>query len=191
MVLGAALLLAALSLFLFNQREAWKAENYSEEILAQVIENIDIISSHTDTGSFGGYGNMNEIQVDGIDYIGYLSIPSLGLQLPVASQWSYERLKIVPCRYAGSAMTDDLVIAAHNYPRHFGTLSKLSPGDEVYFIDGHNVAYDYEVMEVDILAATAVEEMTSGDYDLTLFTCTYGGKSRVTVRCEKKDGSEE
>jgi hypothetical protein len=25
--------------------------------------------------------------------------------------------------------------------------------------------------------------MTDGEYDLTLFTCTYGGKSRVTVRC--------
>lgn len=26
--------------------------------------------------------------------------------------------------------------------------------------------------------------MTSGDYPLTLFTCTYGGKSRITVRCD-------
>ena len=27
--------------------------------------------------------------------------------------------------------------------------------------------------------------MTAGDFDLTLFTCTYGGKSRVTLRCDR------
>jgi sortase A len=43
--------------------------------------------------------------------------------------------------------------------------------------------YTYSVAEIDTLMPTAVEEMTDGDYDLTLFTCTYGGKSRVTVRC--------
>ena len=45
--------------------------------------------------------------------------------------------------------------------------------------------WKYEVAAVDILAPTDVEDMTAGDYDLTLFTCTYGGKSRVTVRCQR------
>ena len=39
---------------------------------------------------------------------------------------------------------------------------------------------------LEILQPTAVEEMTSGDYDLTLFTCTYGGATRFTVRCLRK-----
>ena len=30
-----------------------------------------------------------------------------------------------------------------------------------------------------------VDNMTTGQGPLTLFTCTYGGASRVTVRCEK------
>ena len=38
---------------------------------------------------------------------------------------------------------------------------------------------------VDILDHTAVEDMISGEYDLTLFTCTYGGENRVTVRCDR------
>jgi sortase A len=29
--------------------------------------------------------------------------------------------------------------------------------------------------------------MESGDWDLTLFTCTTGGQSRITVRCVLKD----
>jgi len=36
----------------------------------------------------------------------------------------------------------------------------------------------------EVLLPTAVEEMTAGEWDLTLFTCTLGGRSRVTVRCE-------
>ena len=30
--------------------------------------------------------------------------------------------------------------------------------------------------------------MTSGDWDLTLFTCTYGGQERYTVRCTLATG---
>lgn len=30
---------------------------------------------------------------------------------------------------------------------------------------------------------TVKAEMTGGDWDLTLFTCTIGGKKRITVRC--------
>ena len=36
---------------------------------------------------------------------------------------------------------------------------------------------------VETLPETAVEEMRAGEWDLTLFTCTYDGRARVTVRC--------
>ena len=99
------------------------------------------------------------------------------------SSWSYPQLKIAPCRYYGSVKTRDLVIAAHNYSRHFGNIKNLSAGDQVYFIDVEGVISSYEVAEVDTLNPTDVENMTSSGYALTLFTCTYGGQSRVTVRC--------
>ncbi len=129
--------------------------------------------------------DMPEKDVDGVAYIGSLSIPSLELELPVISQWSYPNLKIAPCRYTGSAYLDDLVIAAHNYESHFGRLKELSLGDEVVFTDMAGNVFRYEVAELETLAPTAIEEMTAGEYDLTLFTCTIGGKSRVTVRCDK------
>jgi sortase A len=128
---------------------------------------------------------MTEVEIDGRLYIGYLFIPALGLELPVQSQWDYPGLKISPCRYVGSTKTDDLVIAAHNYDRHFGRISKLAQGDLVYFTDMDGVQTTYQVMETLILQPTAIEEMTTSGYDLTLFTCTYGGKTRVTVRCDR------
>ena len=48
--------------------------------------------------------------------------------------------------------------------------------------------FTYEMAERETLMPTSVEEMTSGDWDLTLFTCTVGGQSRVTVRCTLVEG---
>ena len=123
-------------------------------------------------------------RIDGYLCIGCLSIPSLGLELPVMSDWSYPQLKLSPCRYSGSTGTGDLVICAHNYARHFGKLKTLSEGAEVYFTDMDGMTRRYEVAAVEILPPTDLENMTAGEYDLTLFTCTYGGQSRVTVRCD-------
>lgn len=41
----------------------------------------------------------------------------------------------------------------------------------------------YQVDSVEILKKTEVEQMEAGDWDLTLFTCTYGGQTRFTLRC--------
>ena len=126
------------------------------------------------------------MEIDGYGYIGYLSIPKLELDLPIMSQWDNKRLRIAPCRYVGSVRGEDLVLMAHNYAKHFGRLSQLSQGDMVIFTDMDGVVTQYQVMAQDILAPDAVEEMTAGAFDLTLFTCTYGGRSRVTVYCDKR-----
>lgn len=189
MLLGTVLILAALSLFLWNQKEASQAGQAAEQVLPLLMERLEA-PEETGKKEVPAYPApyspaMTEVEIDGHAYIGYLSIPSLELELPIMSQWDYERLKTAPCRYAGSTQTSDLVLAAHNYTKHFGLLQKLSPGDMVFFTDMDGRTFCYEVALVEVLAPTDVEEMTAGDYDLTLFTCTYGGQSRVTVRCER------
>lgn len=123
--------------------------------------------------------------VDGVDYIGVIAVPSLSLELPVASEWSYERLKTSPCRYSGSVYSGDMVFCAHNYSSHFGQIKTLKPGDAVVFTDVDGNVYNYEVAELETLQPAAVDEMKSGEWDLTLFTCTIGGQTRVTVRCDR------
>lgn len=107
----------------------------------------------------------------------------LELELPVMAQWSYPGLRTAPGRYTGTLLGRDLVIAAHNYLHHFGRLNQLSIGDEVVFTDVRGQRFHYTVADLEILQPTAIEEMTAGEYDLTLFTCTYGGRTRFTVRC--------
>lgn len=184
MIIGAVLVVLALSLFLWNRYEDRRAAQSAEEILTQVMAAIeqgadDLVQDPYD-------GEMPVVNIDGYDYIGYVSLPTLGLYLPVMAEWDYPRLKIAPCRYTGSTETNDLVIAAHNYSRHFGTIKTLQTGDDVTFTDMSGVTSHYKVVEVDVLNPMAVEEMTSGEFDLTLFTCTYGGQSRVTARCMRE-----
>ena len=128
---------------------------------------------------------MPEDQIDGQTYIGVLEIQALSLSLPVISAWSYPNLKIAPCRYAGSVYLDNMVIAAHNYQSHFGKLETLSHDDNVSFTDVDGNVFAYKVVEIETLSPYAIEEMTIGDWDLTLFTCTLGGQSRVAVRCDR------
>ena len=110
----------------------------------------------------------------------------LGLELPVLSDWDYTKLNIAPCRYHGTLRGEDLVIMAHNYSCHFGPISRLQEGDEVLFVDMDGILTRYQVVGSDILNPFSSREITAGVYDLTLFTCTYGGKSRVTVYCNRE-----
>ena len=196
MLCGAALILLALSFFGFNQWEAQQAEQSVEDILPQLLKEIpdetnaaEILRQpmgtpveYLDPSAF----EMTEVEIDGYAYIGYLSIPSLELKLPIMSSWGYPQLKIAPCRYFGSVRSKDLVLLAHNYKKHFGRLKELQEGEAVLFTDMDGVTYEYTMVAKDILPPAAVEEVTAGEYDLTLFTCTPGGASRVTVYCDLK-----
>lgn len=130
---------------------------------------------------------MPEENIDGRSYIGVLDIPALGLSFPIISEWSYDALQIAPCRYSGSAYLDNLVIAGHNYRSHFASLPQLQPGDSVTFTDMDGNVFSYEVSSLETLSPYAVSDMTSGDWALTLFTCTVGGQSRLAIRCDRAE----
>ena len=158
-----------------------------EEIIVEAQDNQQITENQNVTPDYliNPEMDMPKIEVNQNYYIGYLQIPSLNLELPILSELSYDNLNIAPCRYKGSAYLDNMIIAAHNYQSHFGTLSELSLGDEIIFTDIDGNIFLYEVADFENLRGTQVEDMLNSDWELTLFTCTYGGASRVTVRCKK------
>ncbi len=176
-VLGTVCLLAALSLWAYNMWDAWRAGQSVNDLQIE-LEDEEVKLKNTFPRD-----DDPSIFIDGYAYIGTLSVPRFGLALPVISEWSYDGLRIAPCRYTGSPKTNDLVICGHNYERHFGKMRDLDPGDTVTFTDIQEHVYTYEVEEVLTLQPTDVEKMITGDWDLTLFTCTIGGRARVTVRC--------
>ena len=181
-ITGIVCVVASLSLFIYNRAVSSEAARFASQVVTQLRRSV---VPEPDTPQTERDDVPDSVSVSGSDFIGYLSIPSLRLDLPVMSEWSYENLNRSPCRYSGSPATDDFVIAAHNYSSHFGFISSLKVGDTVNFTDVHAKQTDYTVELVDTLSPTAVEDMTSGEYDLTLFTCTYSGQARVTVRLNK------
>lgn len=124
-------------------------------------------------------------EANGQLYIGVIDIEDISVSLPVTSEWDYQKLKIAPCRYSGSAYQTGFVIMAHNYAGHFGKLDTLAYGSRVTFTDVDGNTFEYKVADIEVLERTDVEEMKSDAWDLTLFTCTVGGSFRVTVRCVK------
>ncbi len=194
MVTGLLLIAAALTITVKNIYEQDQAGRMSEEIRLELVEQIEQKSGQeeeTEKASqipvyvLNPEMEMPVVEIDGNDYVGILSIEILDLELPVMSAWSYPNLRIAPCRYYGSVYLNNMVIAAHNYQTHFGSLKYLEQGDEVVFTDAEGNRFEYEVAEVENLMPYAVEDMTDGTWDLTLFTCTVGGSSRVVIRCER------
>lgn len=186
-IIGLLLIAAALCLTGYNIYSDFRAKKSSDEAAKQLQELTPPPEETAPDYLLNPEKEMPVENLEGIDYIGVLEIPALGLKLPIISRWSYSYLKVAPCRYSGSAYLDNLVIAAHNYSSHFGSLKKLSPGDEITFTDVEGNAFRYQVAVLETLDPTAIEEMTAGDYALTLFTCTKDAKSRTTVRCERAE----
>lgn len=127
---------------------------------------------------------MPTVELDSTRYLGRLEIPELRLNLPVAASFSMKQLTKTPALYAGSVYGGDMVIAAHNYNSHFGRLNQLEVGDEVRFVAADGRVYRYVVGWSEKVAPSESEEMVADtNWDLTLFTCTYNGKQRFTLRC--------
>ena len=198
-ILGICCLIASVGFVLYNHWEEENAQSASENILQDVRESIldNTPGESTSEGSDRAESieiavdipqEMRITQVNGYDCIGILSIPVLELELPVLTDWSYAKLKIAPCHYFGSYFEKDFVIAAHNYRSHFGRLSELQPKDLVLFTDVSGTVHCYEVVLLETLPGNATEEMITSGFDLSLYTCTPGGASRVTVRCSAISG---
>lgn len=185
-VLGVVLLLAAGGLYGYNRYEDAHAGAEAQTVVADLQQKV---SETADTGAEADSDPLDPelpvVEIDGNEYVGEISIPAIGIDLPVMSEWSYPRLKIAPCRQFGSSRTDDLVIAAHNYESHFGKLSSLSEGDSVIFTDMDGIENQYVVSKIEVLDPHSVEEVEYSGYALVLYTCTYGGKTRVTVFCDR------
>lgn len=193
-LLGLLLLLGAGGLTAYNIWDGIRAERASQHIIQEMDIGQDLVEALDREPDDDP--EMPVIEVEGYYYIGILEIPSLQLTLPVMDRWDYTRLKISPCVYSGSYKTDDLVICAHNYARHFSPVKWIDMGADVYLITVDCRVYHYQVTNRETLQPGAVENMientnnttdgtVTNEWDLTLFTCNTGGQTRCAVRCAR------
>lgn len=135
--------------------------------------------------------NITELAADAADgadangYIGTIEVPELGILMPVTENWDYDKLKKAACCYYGGPEDSSMVIAGHSYADFFRPLRNAKEGQRVIFTDLYGNRTEYQVAAVETLKPNEIERMISSEYELTLFTCTRGGKARCTVRCSR------
>jgi sortase A len=189
MIAGVLLLASAVLLLFYNRQVAAQAGEAAQTALTEIRREIGASSaaaSSAGTAQSEQRTGMTVANIGGYDYVGYLAIPALGLQLPVMADCDLTRMGIAPCRQFGSTWTDDLVIAGHNYRQHFGEIQTLGAGDAVQFTDMDGNEISYLVREIRLVKPGDVDKAKNSGYDLVLYTCTYGARYRVLVCCDRE-----
>lgn len=191
LVIGMGLMLGAGALVWQNQTQEHVAQETSQAVVEEFAQQLVVHSEQIIVAR-----SVEEVleetepvtEVNGEQYLGVLSLPDLNLTLPVASTWDYSKLQTTPCRLDGTVEEGTLIIAAHNYAAHFGTIGTLELGAEATFLDAAGVSHQYALVAQELLAEEDVEGLATGQWDLTLFTCYYGDNSqRVVLRFVTQD----
>ena len=203
LMLGSALVLAAVCLYVYDRLEDARAGTQAASAVSQLRQSqsiaavseaeqpADSAESLPTEDAESEPEPVSETPASSAEreYLGVLTIPALGLELPVQTEWSKANLKVSPCRQCGSTAGGDLVIAAHNYKSHFGRLSSLSEGDEVRFTSQDGAEAVYTVERTAQVSPEEPEALREGGCPLVLYTCTPGGNPRVGVYCQRENAA--
>ena len=187
-LLGIVIIFCAIIFFAYNLYNEINADKYAKEALNQMDfmnKNKSIEDDEIPDYVLNPDIEMPIQTINGIQYVGIISLPTIDINLPVINTCDMDKLKKAPCKYSGSVYKDNMIIAGHNYRKHFTKLKQLQYGDEVVFIDIDGNIFKYVVKEIQVIQEKDISGMEQGDWDLTLFTCNSTGKARVTIRCEK------
>lgn len=192
--LATILIIIAGGILIYNNIEENRVRESNKAIVFEFESNMDSYAEINDEGKINkdlswldsdkAEGTEYSKNIEGITYIGILYFPSVeNLSIPVIDNLSDSLLKISSCRYSGRMSDSNMIIAGHNYNSIFGKLSSnLVIGDKIYFKDLAGTTYKYELINIETLLPTDVEKMQQGNWDLTIFTCTYDNQNRITFR---------
>ena len=128
---------------------------------------------------------------DGTIYytIGVINIPSINVNYPILSTYTDELLKTAPCRFHGPNPNEvgNLCIAGHNYKnsKFFSKVPNLQLGDKIEITDLSGRMLTYTVYDKFIVNPDELEcksQLTNGNKEITLITCTNDNKQRHIIK---------
>ena len=137
----------------------------------------------------------SEVTANGVSYQteAILNYPKLGINYPVLSEESEDLLKVSLCKYWGPNpnKVGNYCIVGHNYlsGKMFGKLSGAAVGDEINLTDLNNNTVTYVVYNRYVVEPTDVSctsQLTNGQREITLITCTNYGKQRLVVKARER-----
>ena len=181
-ILGVFLIVAAVGMYVTRTVAISEEERKTSEI-ADLIENH--LPART-AGVVGEYYNVNmpAYSIGGTDYVGLLQVRNLGIKRPVLSKWPKKDMVTHPSKYCGSVYTGNMVIGGSNHKGQMDFLSLLDLGYEVIITDMLGNEFSYKVERIDRATDLNVEQFSSDEYSLTLFTYERSEGKYIIVRCD-------
>ena len=171
-----------------------QAEQYNEDLRALSFPFVE-----AETQLHSEY--LSALNVDGTSLMGYVSIPSIGVEIPIYHGTSDAVLASAAGHLEGSSLpiggeSRHAVISAHRglpSAKLFTDLDKVSVGD-LFYVTVLNQTLTYEVDQILIVEPTQMEALavTEGKDYVTLQTCTpYGiNTHRLLVRGHRVETEE-
>ena len=154
----------------------------NEELDSQIIEPTKPVTTQTYTTQKGVSYTIESI----------LNIPRLNINYPIISETSEELLKISLNKYWGPGPNEvgNYCIVGHNYKnkKMFGRLNEIVSGDTVELTDmeGNKLKYTvYDEYVVDPTDVACTSQLTNGNKEVTLITCTNYGQQRLVVKARE------
>ena len=200
--------------YIISERNKIAKEGLSHEILEQIANDNTIIEEHTIVVSLDNNSDDSQVipiqditpeeQTEPIasevttsngqtyESEAILTIPKLGISYPVLTEENDELLKVSLCKYWGPSPNEvgNYCIVGHNYKsgKMFGKLANAYVGDQVTLKDLSGRTITYSIYDRNVVEPTDVSctsQLTNGQRELTLITCTDFGKRRLIVKARE------
>lgn len=179
LILGIALIAISLCFVLAGLIRSHIGNRTCQKVVARMEE---ILPERT-PGTPGLYPDtgMPTLEIDGVDYVAMLEIPSAGVELPIANNWDGKKLSRSPARFSGSAYNHTLVIGGADQAKQFSFCGQIDQGALVTVTDMTGAQFTYRVSRID-RGKHAEAQWLSGA-DLTLFCRDTFSMNYIAVRC--------
>ena len=127
--------------------------------------------------------------------VGVVEIPKINITYPIIysenqdAETIEDLLKISVVKYWGPEANQpgNFCVVGHNYhnKKFFSKASTLKKGDSIYLTDKNNKTLEYKVYANYVVEPTDLKctsQLTNGETDITLITCTMSGKQRTIIK---------
>ncbi len=181
LILGICLVVISFSLIVGIQIRTHIGANESRKVVTRMNE---LLPERTaGVPGISSNPNMPVLEIDNVDYVALMEIPTLNLTLPVADAWNSKKLYRSPARFYGSCYDHSLVIGGADNSHQFSFCDKIEVGTVITITDMTGTQFSYTVSRVDRSQSAESNWLISGDYDLTLFCRDTYSMEYIAVRC--------
>lgn len=163
-------------------------------------EQTEEINAENQAEQLKNAGKTTQTTQNGYKYIsvGTVKIPKINVEYPIldgqtdSAEETEELLKISPTKFWGPEPNEvgNFCIVGHNYrnTKFFSKVLTLENGDTIQITDlsGKTINYRvYNKYEVDPTDVSCTSQLTNGNKEVTLITCTNDSKLRVIVKARE------